>query len=162
MKAAFALGALAVCLVPVLAGMQGRSDVPAPPPCLNVITHEPLLVYEVVGSALYEQYDFTLTLYNDGSIKLADAYATAPHQCLRAQIPTREAWSFYQSVVMAGAFSVCDDPRTMTDVALHTVTMLDPFLDMPTHTFSYWIGDGSYAPIDALLTDFIAAQFPRY
>lgn len=46
-------------------------------------------------------------------------------------------------------------------VPLRTLTFLRGAQDARAHTFSYWIGDGDYAALDALLEQFIAEQFPQ-
>ncbi len=161
MKTAFALGVLAVCLVPSIALVQADVQRQLPPPvCDNVIVHEPLFVYEVLGSSLIGLFDSTLTVYADGSLKLADAYATGRDQYARAQITPRAALAMQQSLFKAGGFVLCDDPQVVTDVPLHTLTLLNGAQDATAHSYSYWVGDGDYAAVDTLLANFIAEQFP--
>lgn len=161
MKTAFALGVLAVCLVPSIAVVQADVQRRAPPPaCDNVIVHEPLFVYEVLGSSLIGPFDSTLTVYADGSLKLADAYATGRGPYARAQITPRAAAAMQQSLFKAGGFVLCDDTQDVTDVPLHTLTLLGGGQDATAHSFSYWVGDGDYAAVDTLIADFVAEQFP--
>jgi len=160
MKVAIALGALAFALVPALARVpDGGVDTPAPPTCFNVVAHEPVLVFEVLGSTLLGQVDDTLTVYSDGTLKLATAYADGFGQVQRVQITPREVFTLYQQLELGGAFSGCDDPRQFTDVPLHTVTLMNGVQDAWGHSFSYWIGDGTYAAIDAVLENFLAEHF---
>lgn len=162
MKTTLAIGALVLALVPAIPGRQNDKNippVPPPVPCDNAIVHEPLLIYEVYGSTLIAPYDVTLTVYADGSLKLVDAYATAEGVCRRAKADPRTVLGLQQVLARAGAFTLCDDTQLVTDVPLHTLTMLDGTPDAVAHTFSYWLGDGGYAPVDALLENFIATQF---
>ncbi len=161
MKTALALGVLAICLVPAITLVQADVQRPAPPPvCPNVIVHEPLFIYEVLGSSLIGPFDSTLTVYADGTLKLADAYAVGSGQCVRAQTTPRIAHGLQQALFDVGGFALCDDTQIVTDVPLHTLTLLNGVENPTAHTFSYWVGDGDYATVDALLANFIAEQFP--
>ncbi len=161
MKTAFALGVLAVCLVPSIALVQADVQRPAPPPvCVNTIVHEPLFIYEVLGSSLIGPFDSTLTVYADGTLKLADAYAIDRGQCVRTQTTPRIVNGLQQALFDAGGFALCDDTQIVTDVPLHTLTLLNAAENPTVHTFSYWVGDGDYAAVDALLANFVAEQFP--
>ena len=162
MKVVIAIGALALGLLPALARVPDKgTDMPAPPTCFNVVAHEPLLVFEVLGTTLLGQVDDTLTVYNDGTCKLATAYADGFGQVRRVEISPREVFMLYQALDQAGAFMACDDTRQFMDVPLHTVTLMNGVQDAWGHSFSYWIGDGNYAVIDSVLENFLAEHFQQ-
>jgi hypothetical protein len=160
MKTAFALGVLLTSLVPGLAREPQAADVVFPNTCENKIVHEPVLVYELAGSTLIAQIDKTLYVYADGSLKLAVAEADSLGFCLRAKTDPKVVFNLQQALVQAGVLVLCDDPRNVTDVPLNTLTYLRGTQDARAHTFSYWLGDGEYAQVDALLQNFIVEQFP--
>jgi hypothetical protein len=160
MKTAFALGVLLASMVPGLARDAQVADVAIPAPCENTIQREPVLVYELVGSTLIAQIDRTLYVYADGSLKLAEAQADSLGFCLRSQTTPRDVQLLQQALVQAGGMRLCDDPRRVMDVPLNTLTLLRGDQDARAHTFSYWIGDGEYAQVDALIQQFIGERFP--
>jgi len=161
MKTAFASGVFLAAFLPSLARVEPAAPPPAAQACDNVIVHEPLLVFEIVGSTLAAQVDRTLTVFADGSLKLADAELGGPGGCTRAQTTPLEVLALKQALTQAGAAILCDDPQQVTDVPLRTLTLLRGAQDARAHTFSYWLGAGDYALVDALLEQFIADHFQQ-
>jgi len=162
MKTAFVSGVLFASLIPLVAHVQSRAEVATTPPCDNLLVHEPIVLYDLSGSTLAGPVDRTLTIYGDGSMKLAATSVDGPGRYVTSQTTPEVASALQQALVQARASTLCDDPRLVTDVPLHTLTLLDGAQDGRTHTFSYWIGDGNYARVDALLEKFINEQFPGF
>ncbi len=160
MKSALAMGVLLAALTPGVASEKPTLNVVIQPGAENTIVHEPLLVYELVGSSQLAQIDLTLYVYADGWIKLAQADADSLGFSRRALATPRTVQALKNALMQAGAMKLFDDARTVTDVPLHTLTMMQGAQDARAHTFSYWVGDGEYAVIDALLEEFIVEQFP--
>jgi len=160
MKTAIALGVLLAAMAPVDNRPKPAFTVATPPPCANTIVREPVLVYELAGSTLIAQIDRTLYVYGDGTLKLAQADADSLGFCKRTTVNPRIVLTLQQKLMQAGAMTLCDDVRRVTDVPLHTMTMMEGAQDAKAHTFSYWLGDGEYAAVDALLEEFVAEQFP--
>lgn len=161
MKTAFVSCVLFASLIPAFTRLQAGSDFPAPTPCDNLIAHEPVLLFELAGTTLIAQYDRTLTVYADGALKLADASTTGPGQAIRAQTTPEVVNALKSALTQAGAAALCDDARGVTDVPLRTVTLLRGAQDARAHTFSYWLADGEYAQVDALIEGFIAEHFAQ-
>ena len=161
MKTAFASGVLLLAFIPALAHVEPAARPAAVLACDNVIVHEPLLVFEVKGSTLAAQVDRTLIVFADGSLKLAEAEFAGQGRCARAQTTPESVLALKQALTQAGAAILCDDPQQVTDVPLRTLTFLRGAQDARAHTFSYWLGAGDYAVVDALLEQFIAEQFPQ-
>ena len=148
-----------VLLAPVLPVPIAEDPVisPAPPqPCANWIAHEPVLMYEIVGSTLTMDYDRTLTVYADGKVTLADATLGRAGVVIRSEVMPQAVHELQVSLQRAGAQVLCDAQVFATDVPLHTLTMLGGTQDAKAHTFSWWIAEDEYAPIDALLEGFLA------
>ena len=134
--------------------------VTAPPPTANDIPHEPLVVYEVSGFTFAGAIDRELLLYQDGSARLSSA-TTGPNGSSRlVVVPALDAIALLSSLSEAGAFQLADQTRTYSDTPLSTLTVMRPLTDARAHTFSWWSADGSYAPIEQLLNNFIANAFP--
>ena len=83
----------------------------------------------------------------------------ASHIDLETQASFRGRHASLDAPAFGGRFDH-DDARLVTDVPLHTLTMLQGTQDSKAHTFSYWLGDGEFAAVDALLEDFIVEHFP--
>ena len=49
----------------------------------------------------------------------------------------------------------------MTDVPLNTLTVFNGTTDAQAHTFSYWLANGNYAPVQAAIDAFITQTFDQ-
>lgn len=162
MKTAFVSAALFALLLPSTQRAVGDFALTTAPTCENILVHEPIVMFELSGSSFAGPVERLLTIYGDGSMKLAAADAAGPGKCSVGQLTPENALAFQQALAQAGAGSLCDDGLFVTDVPLRTLTFLRGGQDTRAHTFSYWLGDGDYAAVDALLEDFIAEQFPGF
>ena len=162
MKTAFVSGVLFASLAPFVAPQDSVGvDTPAPK-CANVLAHEPLVLYEIHGSTLAPQVDRSLTLYADGSIRLSSGSDASPGKCTVAQVDPSVVDELRQSLVQTGGLTLCDDTRIVTDVPLHTLTLLGKTPVTRANTFSYWLGDENYEGVDLVLEQFITDQFPEF
>ncbi|HUR27457.1 MAG TPA: hypothetical protein VM509_04670 [Planctomycetota bacterium] len=141
---------------------QDAADVAKQAPCANVLAHEPLLLYEIVGSTLAAQIDRTLSVYADGSVRLASASDAGPGKCRIVHVDPSLVSELHQALVATGGWTLCDDTRIVTDVPLRTLTLLGKTPTTRAHTFSYWLGDEGYEAVDLVLEQFIADQFPDF
>ena len=162
MKIAVISCVLFTSLIPALPPQRADVAKPALQPCPNVIVHEPILLYEIAGSTLAAQVDRTLTVYADGSLKLSDASATGPGQSYRVHTTPEVVGALQVALVQAGGLALCDDTQLVTDVPLHTLTMLRGAQNARAHTFSYWTPDANYGGVDGLLEGFIADFFAGF
>jgi hypothetical protein len=134
-----------------------------PPDDQNLIVHEPLVLYEVTGGTLLGAYDLQMTVYADGIVHLNSAvmFGERPRAVV-AYVGAAAARDLASQLERAGAFQVVDQSLTVTDVPLHTLTILRAATDARAHTHSWWL----YAPpnqeIPALLHEFIARNFPQF
>ena len=71
-----------------------------------------------------------------------------------------EANQLVSDLHRAGAMILCDQEVYVTDVPLHTLTIMEPRPDAIAHTFSYWAGVGQYAATAAVVDNFVETYFP--
>ena len=162
MNTAFLSGVVFASLIPALAMVDGKPSLATNGnECENVHAHEPLVIYEVAGATLSGQMDRTLIVYGDGTLKLSNAAPGELGTAETVKVGPDIAEKRRETLVMAGAFKMCDDSLLAIDMPLHTVTLLGGSHEMRGRTFSYWNVEHGYAEVDALLEAFIADQFPN-
>lgn len=130
--------------------------------CVNAIVHEPLLLYELRGGTLAGPVDLNLVVFSDGSARIADASDPEfPRAALGVTDP--EAVSdLLLDLERIGGMLNCDEPGMVTDVPLHTLTMLKPGTDARSHTFSWWLPVSSNGSMELRIEQFIAEVFPKF
>lgn len=129
-----------------------------PPSCVNAIQREPLVLYEVTGGTLTGPLDAFLTVHNDGSARLSSFLGGAGAGTSQfVSLAFSEVQDLRQALIGAGALLECDQPDTVSDTPLQTLTVFQG--GRRSHTFSWWSSDGNLAVIEGILADFMAAHF---
>jgi hypothetical protein len=163
MKTGFVSGVLFASLASLVAPQDSAGgDTLGTTRCANVLPHEPVLLYEIHGATLAAQVDKSLTVYADGAIRLSTGSDASPGKCTVLQVAPSVVDELRQTLVLTGGLTLCDDQRVVTDVPLHTLTLLGKTPVTRANTFSYWIGDEDYEAVDLALEQFIADQFPEF
>lgn len=158
MTHAIATGILTLSLLPLAGSLQPNAPQDSIA-CQNVILHEPLLQYEVSGFTLVAMVDRNLTVWADGTVRLAEASTNGDGRCLLAKLPTEEIQELHRALTQAGAFGACDEDMMASDLPLSTLTIFRGTQDARAHTFSWWAPEPEYAPFEALLEAFIGKNF---
>ena len=128
--------------------------------CPNPLPHEPLVVYEVSGGTLVGQVDQFVSVYADGTARLSSSLGSGPGFAWTSYIGDAAAAELHASLIAAGALAQCDQDTTWNDVPLSTLTVLRSPTKQSGATFSWWVAEGDVQAIEALLLDFVAANFP--
>lgn len=150
----------AACLALAL---RAPSPTSASAACVNVLPHEPVVLYEVAGWSLGGPIDLELALYGDGSARLSSATANGGQgKAQTAVVPAQTATGLLAALTANGAFVLCDEPSFTTDTPLSTLTVLRPKTDAQAHTFSWWAGVNEYEPIEQRLQGFVQTTFPNF
>ncbi len=130
--------------------------------CVNTILHEPLLVYEVHGGTLAGPVDMNLIVYSDGSARWADfTDADAPRGGVVNSNPDA-VLDLVRDLERIGGALNCDAQGYVTDVPLHTLTLLGPGTNSRAHTFSWWLPESSNGAIELRIQQFLAEFAPAY
>lgn len=128
--------------------------------CENRLGHEPLLFYEVSGATLAGSVDRTFTVFADGSLRLTSSGWNQIDSSRIAQISAADVRQLQRLLLRAGAYTICDDRREVTDVPMRTLTMLDGSPDGAAHTFSWWLPTDEFRDVEGLLDAAISEHFP--
>jgi hypothetical protein len=155
------LSTLFLVVVPALFLLP--SAAPSAPPCVNTLPHEPVVVYEVSGGTLGGYLDLQLCVYNDGMARLTRAsFDGANSKSQLVFVGETSAFGLASDLSQLGIWVQCDDTNMANDVPLQTVTVLRGATDARAHTYSWWLPNGAYAPIEQRLSTFVAASFPNF
>lgn len=153
--ASFAL--LPVFLAPAPAVVQ------APPACPNIVTHEPLVLYDITGSSFAGPIDIALTVYNDGTARISSSNQLGlPSQAETVMVGAVDAHQLLLDLSALGAGHLCDSFQGIPDVPVSTLTVFRDAVDSRNHTFSWVLAQGAYAPVEQRLQDFIHSTFPNF
>jgi len=161
MKTLIASGVVVAFLVPLCGWLPPAAE-PRAQACEDLFAHQPVVLFEVSGSTLAGPVDTTLTVFSDGVVKLASAPANGPGKSASAVVTPADVEKLRLALVTGNGLRLCDDPRLVTDVPLHTLTLLDGTQDSASHTFSYWVGTEVYATVDQRLQQFVQQVFPEF
>jgi hypothetical protein len=131
-------------------------------PAANEIPHEPLLVYEITGGTLSGPIDRELILYGDGTARLSSSTSGIDGNCQYTAVESADALALFTSLAQDGAFLLEDQTMIISDVPLKTLTVMRPLTNARVHTYSWWIGEDSYGPIEQKLEAFVASAFPNF
>jgi len=153
---------LALSAVPLAGERSSFRPVPVQSGCVNVIQHEPLLVYEVTGSTLIGPVDLHLVVYSDGAVRIADIADTDAPLADRGLVDPEAVSDLMLDLERYGGMLECDATIQATDVPLHTLTMLKAGTDPRGHTYSWWVPEGASGAIEARIELFIAEVFPEF
>jgi len=130
--------------------------------CFNSIVHEPLVIYEISGGTLAGPVDLHLTVYSDGAVRIADMSDPASPRGAIERVDPEAVSSLALYLERMGAGINCDDDGMVTDVPLHTLTLLKPGTNPRGHTFSWWLPEDSNGVIEMRLEQFVAEVFPEF
>jgi len=130
-------------------------------PCDNIFPHEPVLLYEVSGNTLCCAIDLQLTVFRDGSARLASAEGTNGRARIQYVSPS-VVQSLLADLGALGAGFACDVPSFFSDVPLSTLTLMRGTTEGRARTWS-WLGDdGQNNAIQARLDLFVQQTFPGF
>lgn len=130
--------------------------------CVNAILHEPLLVYEVHGGTLAGPVDLNLIVFSDGQARWVDLTdADVPRGGVVNSDP-EAVQDLVRDLERIGGALNCDAQGYVTDVPLHTLTLLGPGTNTRAHTFSWWLPEGSNGAIEPRIAQFMAEFAPEY
>lgn len=134
---------------------------PAPALCLNPLVHEPVLVYDMAGGTLLGPIYRHLAVYDDGhAIASRTTDSSDPGAAATNFLTAAEVAQLRDDLKTAGAGVLCDDPSSVSDVPLQTISFFRGTTDASVHTFSYWLGAAPYDGVDNVITALYAAKFP--
>jgi hypothetical protein len=150
-----------LALLPVAGKPTESHPVPLPPQCANLITHEPLILYESTGGTIAGPYDLELVVYNDGNVRLSSAVKDGG-KVARATVDPGVANGLMLQLQRVHSFDACDQTGQATDVPLTTLTVMHGDTYSASHTHSWWVLDESSAPMEAAVQTFIADVFPEF
>jgi hypothetical protein len=155
----------------------GRLSLAGEPSCPNLMAIEPIVLFNVSGATLFGPVQETLAVYDYGfvvftriqgaglpsdDLQLAEDGSTrlTPRAgAVAVQLGISEAAQLVTDLHRAGARDLCDQAQFVTDVPLHTLTILDGRPNSNAHTFSYWAGVGNFTHVATVLDNFIEAYF---
>jgi hypothetical protein len=127
--------------------------------CPNPTPRELLVVYELTGGTLSGPVDLHLSVYSDGSARLASALGDGLGSAQFVHVGSAQAVMLLQGLVAAGAMTHCDIPDFLSDVPLQTLTVLRGTARQRGNTFSWTGGDEQTGAMQDLLQDFIDLHF---
>jgi len=153
---------LAALLVPPTALLcVAVAPTPAAVPCDNIFPHEPVLMYELSGYTLCCPIDVQLTVFGDGSTRIASAEGTNGRARIQ-YVSQAEVQSLLADLGALGAGVACDVPSFFSDVPLATLTLMRGTTEGRARTWS-WLGDdGQNNAIQARLDQFVQQTFPGF
>ena len=160
-----ALSLAFVTTVSVLAfrGTSAPVSAAAPAACPDIYEHQTTLVYEVNGGTIAGRFDRELVLYGDGSARLSSTQVGGgASKCQMTVVSTETVGKLLAGLTTAGAPALCDDPSFVTDMPLSTLTLMRATTDASAHTYSWWVGQGAYGPVEDILQNFVATTFPNF
>lgn len=154
---------LLLSALPVAAGSYtALHSATATSSCVNAIVHEPLLVYEVHGGTLAGPVALNLIVFSDGSARWADlSDADVPRGGVVNSTPGA-VLALVRDLEILGGGGSCDAQGYVTDVPLHTLTLLGPGTNSRAHTFSWWLPESSNGMIQLRVEQFLAEFVPQY
>lgn len=128
----------------------------------NRLVCEPLVIFDSSGSTLLGPTHKHLSVYSNGRVTLSQA-SGAPNsgRNVSTVINPTTANNFLLTLNRHGVFRLLDQEATVTDVPLNTVTVFNGSTDAAAHTFSYWLGNGTYQPIQTTIDAFITQTFEQ-
>jgi len=153
---------LALSAVPLAGERSSFRPVPVDSGCVNVIQHEPLLVYEVTGSTFIGPVDLHLVVYSDGAVRIAGTANTDAPLAQRGVVDPEAVSDLMLDLERFGGRLECDATIQATDVPMHTLTMLKSGTDARSHTYSWWVPEGASGAIEARIEMFITEAFPQF
>ena len=146
--------------IPKQLGKRSRPD------CVNTKVREPVLFYDSTGSTLLGPSHYQLSVYNDGLVTVSriDPLAPGAGRVGIRMVSPEAVDNLAQSLAAAGASALCDDPLTVADMPLTTITVCSlPGMDGASHTFSYWQGvSGPALLVESILQGFVQAEFEGF
>lgn len=132
------------------------------------LSPHPVLVYSQTGGTLTGSVHTQMTVYDNGFVTIGEQSDTifptpGVFEGVRTgNIGTAAVKSLFRKLVVAGAYTLGDQPFVVSDVPLNTVTAFssDPVAgDQTAHTLSYWLPIAEYAEIGELVGE-VLAQIP--
>jgi len=153
---ALALGITALATTTAVGGNQLSN-------CGNFHAREPVLMMDTTGSTLLGLYHRRLSVFTDGSVSMSEmsgGHITEKYVDAQAfYVPNGAIRNLQEDLAAANAFLLCDEPMTIFDAPMTTVTVFRGGTDALAHTFTYFFTGGVYGPVDAVVEKFIDIHF---
>lgn len=131
--------------------------------CPDSLPNHPVLTHDIAGSTLIGPIYRHLVVYSSGLVSLsATTYDPDPGRAQTAVLTPQEVAQLRASLVAAGAFRLCDDDSTVSDVPLTTVTVFRAANDTQAHSYSYSLPTPQQAVVEDLVNQLIASKFPNF
>lgn len=153
-------------LVSVVAAVPfalSAAPVPAPPACVDVIPHAPIVVYDLSGGTIAGIIDVSLTVYGDGWVRASsESGITGTNKAATAFVGSQAAAAFARDLVVLGAAGLCDQVSFANDLPTQTLTILRDGTDVKGRTYSWLEGNATYGPVEQRIWAFLTATFPNF
>jgi hypothetical protein len=134
--------------------------------CVNARVREPVLIYDATGSTLLGPSHTQLSVYSDGLTTLSriDPLNPGSGRVAVRMLSTEAVDALASTLAAAGAGALCDDPLSVADMPLSTITVFGlPGMGAASRTFSYWEGlSGPTLLVDSILQGFVQAEFAAF
>lgn len=153
---------LAFSIVPLAGEHVAIRPVAQTAGCMNAIVHEPLLVYEVRGGTLAGPVDLHLVVYSDGAARIVDVTDAELPRAAVAEADPEAVSDLLIDLERVGGMLACDSAGFVTDMPLHTLTLLKPGTDARAHTFSWWLPENANGILEQRIASFVAEAFPGF
>jgi hypothetical protein len=127
--------------------------------CPNVLSNEPVVMFEVSGATLVGEVHRQLTVYGNGRATLSEKIGSGFSRVATTMTSVEDVNDLRLRLAANGAFMACDQEFLVLDVPLRTLTVFDGETDARAHTVSYWINSDMYAGLDEALEQFITGHF---
>lgn len=151
-----------VLLAPQQISNRQVSSAPAAA-CPDTLPIHPVLTHDIAGSTLIGPIYRHLVVYSSGHVSLSETtYDPDPGRAQTAVLTQAELAQLRASLVAAGAFRLCDDDSTVSDVPLTTVTVFRAANDTQAHSYSYSLPNPQQAAVEDLVNQLIASKFPNF
>ncbi len=131
--------------------------------CPDRLPVAPLLVYDVSGTTLFGPAYLHVAVYDDGHVMAARLGADpSSGQMAIALLTPEELQQMRADLELWGAFGLCDEPVSVSDVPLTTVSVFRGGTDSAAHTFSYLVAGGAHGGVQQVVDQLLAAKFPGF
>lgn len=127
---------------------------------LHATDRQPVLIHDVSGGTLLGPVQSTVVVWSSGAVTYSGQEAFGDPVVGATSLSPAELDALMDGLAASGAQVLEDQWPQVSDVPLHTVTVLGPTSDSTAHTFSYWIGEGDYASVDEVLGRLMAEVQP--
>lgn len=131
--------------------------------CPDRLPVSPLLVYDVSGTTLFGPAYTHVAVYDDGHVMAAQLGADpSTGQMAIALLTPEELQQMRSDLELWGAFGLCDEPASVSDVPVTTVSVFRGGTESTAHTFSYLVAGGAHGGVQQIVDQLLASKFPGF